>query len=287
MAKKISEKDLQQFRDSKSKFRNRDTVLVDESGRISELEFGELLPRLSSYKRLGVFGDAKQGGPYSPRNRELSSIIDLLESLAYSNAKGVVKRAFLNKQYRMVFDIGRLVSNFFYDGMVHSRYSECGRNIFCHSVKGNLGDCNSSLCCIREARLAIKYAETLLHAHSQKTVAILCYYNFQMMFIRRSMNTAVYGRYLRVSTVDGYIGKEADYVLVSTCAQKGLITPHVASVYRACVATSRGRRRLIIFGDVAILERNEVWSPMLRDMVHIEGNHCDASAVRQTQRVHA
>ena len=49
-----------------------------------------------------------------------------------------------------------------------------------------------------------------------------------------------FGRRLMFSTVDGYQGKEADYVIVSTCAQKFDVSGYVGEKERTNVAISRG-----------------------------------------------
>ena len=67
--------------------------------------------------------------------------------------------------------------------------------------------------------------------------------------------------------------------MVSTCLQKSL-TPHMVERVRACVASSRGKRRLIILGNRLVLKQNALWSEMLRYMVHVEGNNCSDVAVR-------
>ena len=85
---------------------------------------------------------------------------------------------------------------------------------------------------------------------------------------------------MKVCTVDGYQGKEADYVVISTCAQKDSMSGHLAQMERACVATSRGKFRLIILGNRAVLQTNALWRAILRRMKHVEGNVCCDEAVR-------
>ena len=139
---------------------------------------------------------------------------------------------------------------------------------------------NGSLACVSEARLAIRYAKRLLLSHRNCTVAILCYYNAQDMLISDLMNGDVHRRYLKVCTLDSYQGKKAHYVILSTSAQQGTMTGFLTDMERACVATSRGKNRLIILGHDAVLKKSTLWRAILDYVVPVKGNTCSAEAVR-------
>ena len=79
MAKRLQGKDLQEFRNAAGNFQERSTAIVDEGGRISECSFAELLPALGTIKRLVVFGDREQGGPFSSKSKRLPCLLTLLE----------------------------------------------------------------------------------------------------------------------------------------------------------------------------------------------------------------
>ena len=259
-------------------FEYRDTAVIDEAGRVSCSCFSQVLPVLDNFKRLIVCGDPKQGAPYSSKNRTLSSVITVLEKRA--KEKGIVKRGFLNIQYRLEMDIGALVSRTFYDGKVESYLKRSGKNLFFHDVRGEIDDRNRSISCNEEAELAMKYARRILHLHRNSTVAILCYYRFQMMKVSALRDKDNFGRRLIVSTVDGYQGKEAEYVIVSTCAQKFAVSGHVGERERTNVAISRGRRRLIVLGNGSYLKNDNLWSVILCGMEQVGGSDCYEAAYR-------
>ena len=97
----------------------------------------------------------------------------------------------------------------------------------------------------------------------------------EMMELRYSTR-----RRLQVCSVDSFQGMEADYVILSTCAQKSRMSPHVADKERACVAMSRGKRRLIILGNKRTLKSNDLWAGMLKAMTTLTGNCPSVVAIR-------
>ena len=281
MAKRVKPADLQKFRvkDDNGRFEFRSTVIVDEANRIGECSFAEVLPLLGPFKRLSVLGDRTQGGVFSSKNKRVPCLLSFLEERKSSSDDGVVKKTFLNRQYRMIYDIGCMVSKVFYDTKLLTQKCNSGRNLFFHNVRGSLKDNNLSLSCESEAELATAYAKVLLRKHRNSTVGILCYYHAQKTLIARLMR-GVNSRNLRVSTVDSYQGKEVDYVVLSTCAQNNSMSWYLAMLERACVACSRGKYRLILLGHRRVLMKVDPWKQILGYMVPIEGKFCDEHAVR-------
>ena len=280
MAKKISQLMLMQFRDSNGQFVNREIAIFDEGGRISTLCFSEILPYFDAIKRLVVCGDRRQGQPFSKKQRKLESLIMMLENHALYQ-KGIIKKAFLNRQYRMEFDIAELVSSTFYKGRIVSENKGGRDNLFCHFVSGMCYDNNKSLCCENEADLVLRYGNIIQKKHWNSKVVILCYYYGQIMLIREMMELRYSTRRrLQVCSVDSFQGMEADYVILSTCAQKSRMSPHVADKERACVAMSRGKRRLIILGNKRTLQSNDLWAGMLKAMTTFTGNCLSVVAIR-------
>lgn len=275
-AKHVKSEELIKFRTTRS-FEYRDTAIIDEGGRVSCCCFSQVLPLLDHFKRLVVSGDPKQGGPFSSKNRTLRSVITVLQKRAQESA--VVKKGFLNIQYRMELDIGELVSTTFYDGKVESFLKRSGENLFYHDVRGEIGTRNKSIFCKKEADLAMRYAKRILQKHRVSTVAILCYYTSQRRYISDSRGRDNFGRRLMVSSVDGFQGKDADFVIISTCAQKFDVKEHIGRKERANVAISRGRRRVILLGDKYSLSNNGLWSVILAGMKHIRGNVCSDEAI--------
>ena len=275
-AKLIRDLAVQHFRDADGNFQYRDAALIDESGRITEISIEEVLPVLDKFKRMAVFGDPKQGTPFSSTRRKLQSLISLLQEAPSS----VVKKVFLDQQYRMVYDIGEMVSETFYEGRVRSRKTDCGKNSFFHNVTGKLEFDNKSAYCHVEAELCARYAKAFLHKHHSCTVMVICYYYSQMLLLRRLLKKALTSNRLRIGTVDSFQGKEADVSLVSTCAQGGSMSQHLADNGRACVVNSRGRRRVVIIGRRETMENFTNWADAIKHMVKVQGNACCQAALR-------
>ena len=237
-----------------------------------------MLPLLGSFKRLLALGDRNQGGVFSSKNKRVPCLLSFLEK-RQSIDDGLVKKTFLNRQYRMVYDIGCMVSSVFYDNKLLSLKRDSGKNLFFHEVRGTLCDGNLSLSCELEAKLATEYAKRLLHKHRKSTVAILCYYHAQTTLVS-SLMCGVDTRNLRLYTVDSYQGKEADYVVISTTAQNNAMSWYLAKVERACVACSRGKYRLILLGDRRVLMKVDRWKQILKKVVLVRGKFCNENALR-------
>ena len=116
----------------------------------------------------------------------------------------------------------------------------CGKNIFCQSVVGRYKTVGTSFSCKEEAVLAVKYVRVLLDKYRQRSVVILCYYKAQVILIRQLMPNVYRNMNLVICSIEAFQGKEAASALVSTCAQRGLITPHLTDRRRTNVAMSRG-----------------------------------------------
>ena len=222
-------------------------------------------------------GDKKQGHPYSKKQRIFESLITMLEKHEWKK-KGVIKKAFLNVQYRMEEDMGELVNDTFYDGRIVSAKKGGHDNLFCHFVSGVTYDIDSSTCCEKEAVLALRYATTIKGKHRDSKVVILCYYYGQVMLIRQLMKRSQNG--IVVCTLDSFQGLQAEYVIVSTCAQFSNMSQHVKNKERACVAASRAKLRLIILGKERTFLQNTFWAGMLKQMSTLTGNELSDVAVR-------
>ena len=275
-AKQLQGPNLVHFRDRTSHFRKRDLAVVDEGGRISTCSFAEVLPVFDNFTRLVVCGDPNQGDPFSSKQKTFTSVINFLWERANTEQRGIVRKGYLNRQYRMAYDIGELVSKTFYSGKVESEMKPCGRNTFFHHVPGCCKPINSSFYCEEESEIALKYVKTLLVKHRNSSIAVICYYKAQVNLIRAHTDGF---RFVQVCTVDSYQGKEAEYVLISTCAQD-IVCPFLLDRKRACVATSRGKRRLIVLGNRHTLEKNVLWAGILKRMTCIVGMTCSERAVR-------
>ena len=276
-AKQIGEKLLMKFRDSSSNFQNRDTVILDEAARITALSFSEVLPFFDEVKRLVACGDRDQGDPFSKKLRILESVISMLEKRSSTTKGAQIKKTFLNIQYRMAYDIGEMVSKTFYAGRLLSYKKGIGGNLFFHQVQGNTFNRGTSVCCRKEAKLAMQYGVAIQRRHMKSKVVIICYYYGQIMVIRELL--ARTGYHLKVCTVDSYQGMEADFVVLSTCAQHKTVRDHVADKKRACVAMSRGKYRLVILGNKRTLFESTLWTGMLSEMTKIYGDSVGAAAV--------
>jgi regulator of nonsense transcripts 1 len=72
---------------------------------------------------------------------------------------------------------------------------------------------------------------------------------------------------IEVSTVDGFQGKEKDFIIL-TCVRSNVEigVGFIGDTHRQCVALTRARRGLMIIGDEDTLRRSEPWRASLEDL---------------------
>ena len=73
---------------------------------------------------------------------------------------------------------------------------------------------------------------------------------------------------IKVSTVDAFQGAERDVIILSTvrstAPQASETESFISSKTRMCVALSRGKRHLIIVGDLHMLKQTARWSTVVQ-----------------------
>jgi superfamily I DNA and/or RNA helicase len=98
--------------------------------------------------------------------------------------------------------------------------------------------------------------EKVFAEDGEPRIGVICMYSEQVRLIVKKINTLSWARsllekqILKVDTVDGYQGKENDFVILSLVRsnQKG-IQGHVSSEERANVSLSRAKEGLFIVGN--------------------------------------
>jgi len=121
---------------------------------------------------------------------------------------------------------------------------------------------------VQQAEAAIALLGQVLQDASVATCAILTPYNGQVRLMIARLTAGqqrlLESGHLVISTVDGFQGREADAVILSTvrCNARGKIG-FVSDVRRMNVALTRARRGLIVVGSAATLHRDTNWAAWL------------------------
>ena len=118
------------------------------------------------------------------------------------------------------------------------------------------------------------YAKHFLERDENCSVMVICYYYDQALHMKRKMKNFMKEKDLIIGTVDGFQGRQADYVILSTCAQQMDTEKHLSVTGRVCVAISRCKEKLIILGKKQILASVDLWNTILQDVVQVEGRTC-------------
>lgn len=269
-----------------------DYVIIDEAARANPLD---LLIPMSLGKKIILVGDHNQL-PHLLESDVVEEVlkvkndpqvIDLLKEPLFSrlynlleNQKqsSVLKRTVMLKdQYRMHPVIGKFVSTFYKEDL-HSAMSEEEKShnlglynnkpIAWIDVPKNLGPefslNNQSKYRDKEVSRILEELYKILEANSNYSVGIITFYKKQALKIQEAIENLSQQDQMRicVGTVDAFQGKEFDVVLLSTVRSNDQrdIRKRVGfldSRNRLCVAFSRGKRLVIVVGDVKTVARDE------------------------------
>ena len=216
--------------------RNFKFVLVDEATQTKE---GTVLCGLSrGAEQLVMIGDPNQLGPLvkieqdwawlsTEEQQKVSS--DLEETLFHRlHNNKIVSTYFLDTQYRMHPSIADFPSKHFYNGQLKSGTTENDRKpiwqltpaavAFLH-VAGNGKRVRTSYENTEEARKIKELIDLLLDSSdtklAKKDIAVLALYNGQVRSLRESLPG------IEISSIDGFQGREAEIILVSTVRSGG------------------------------------------------------------------
>lgn len=274
-----------------------DLAIVDESGKALP---GELILPINRAKKVIIIGDHKQLPPvidpafFDDTKINISDIVDdedrnqffetsLFEKL-YEDCPNDNK-CMLNVQFRMPTMIGKMVSDLFYNGQLHSdsicdeKYPLCfDKNIFFlnmdddptyHEQQDNTEYGKTGPYNVREIEIAVTLIKKIREKFSDR-IAVITPYKNQNKKLRRSLR----GEHLKnvvVNTIDAFQGDEADIVIYCTTrSQKPTI--YFSDAARINVAFSRARNLLILIGALKYFRKYEQGHLMQQIADYLENN---------------
>ncbi|KAL0035694.1 hypothetical protein WJX79_008965 [Trebouxia sp. C0005] len=276
-------------------------VVIDEATQATEPS--TLIPLVRGAESVVMAGDPKQLPPtVISRGAEMAGLqVTVFDRLQRSGMEPLL----LDTQYRMHPLIAHLPSKLFYNGRLQSGVTHHDRplpagfpwpNPKCPvalvpcdfgkeqtgqasrttlmaegaaAVTGDVAETGASFKNEIEAAIAIRVLETLLSGGDVQSAALLTPYNGQVRELQRrfsgSRQLAAFEGMVDISSVDGYQGREADVIVMSTvrCNRHGKLG-FVTDPRRLNVAISRPRRGLVIVGSPATLKANSNWLEWLK-----------------------
>lgn len=263
------------FRDRTEMF---DIAIIDE---VCKATLPEILSPLVISRKAILLGDPKQLPPvFCSEEQEIIRSIQncnlnrfmYIDSL-FGEGKTV---SVLDTQYRMSNQIGRMISDLFYNGSLRNGRNEDiddGLTWVTYSPSNDwpvsteeLSD-KPKIYNEDECRIVADLVEQIINESNQDaTVAVIAPYRAQISFLRRA---CINSERVKIDTVDGFQGKESDVVIFSVTRTKGSYR-FLADDRRVNVALSRTRDRIFIVGNQEYSEKEPLLKTIMEQCKIVE-----------------
>ncbi|XP_057165995.1 protein ZGRF1 isoform X5 [Ursus arctos] len=253
-------------------------VVLDECSQITEP--ASLLPIARfECEKLILVGDPKQLPPTiqgSDAAHENGLEQTLFDRLCLMGHKPVLLRT----QYRCHPAISAISNDLFYEGNLMNGISETERSpllewlptLCFYNVKGlEQIERDNSFHNVAEAAFTLKLIQSLIASGiAGSMIGVITLYKSQMYKLCHLLGAVDFDhpdiKAVQVSTVDAFQGAEKEIIILS-CVRTRQVG-FIDSEKRMNVALTRGRRHLLIVGNLACLRKNQLWGRVIQ---HCEG----------------
>ncbi|XP_044080161.1 protein ZGRF1 [Neovison vison] len=253
-------------------------VVLDECSQITEP--ASLLPIARfECEKLILVGDPKQLPPTiqgSDAAHEKGLEQTLFDRLCLMGHKPVLLRT----QYRCHPVISAISNDLFYEGNLMNGISETERSpllewlptLCFYNVKGlEQIERDNSFHNVAEAAFTLKLIQSLIASGiAGSMIGVITLYKSQMYKLCHLLSATDFDhpdiKAVQVSTVDAFQGAEKEIIILS-CVRTRQVG-FIDSEKRMNVALTRGRRHLLIVGNLACLRKNRLWGRVIQ---HCEG----------------
>lgn len=225
-----------------------DTLIVDEA---SQIEIGAYIPIFSFFKhtlrKMCFIGDDKQLPPFGQEDlQDLQSI--------FENTHLRKDALFLDIQYRMPPQLGKIISESVYEGRLQSdpNHPIANKIMACHFInipEGKEKQYNKSFMNELECQAILKLARRL--QENGKSYRIITPYEAQRNHIELSMKNAELQWGNTCFNVDSFQGNEEDYIIVSIVRNREI--GFLKNLQRTNVMLSRCKRGMFVFSSKQFL----------------------------------
>lgn len=263
------------FRDRTEMF---DIAIIDE---VCKATLPEILSPLVISRKAILLGDPMQLPPvFCSEEQEIIRSIQncnlnrfmYIDSL-FGEGKTV---SVLDTQYRMSNQIGRMISDLFYNGSLRNGRNEDiddGLTWVTYSPSNDWPVSTEELSNKPkiynedECKIVADLVEQIINESNQDTtVAVIAPYRAQISFLRRA---CIDSDRVKIDTVDGFQGKESDVVIFSVTRTKGSYR-FLADDRRVNVALSRARDRIFIVGNQEYSEKEPLLKTIMEQCKIVE-----------------
>ena len=247
-------------------------VLIDEATQATEPV--SLVPLVHQCEQLVLIGDPQQLPPTVINPHENSHT---LSKSLFHRLYEVLPSVFLEEQHRMHPAIAEFPSNAFYSGRLKSApgldkrtnnfdfiWSKTDRPLVFINVEASreqhLGISFQNLA---EADVVVKVVVSLLSKNvSQNEIAVLTPYAGQVKCIRDKLGQVA--KYVEVSSVDGFQGREKEVIIFSTVRTRSL--GFTGDKHRINVLLTRAKYGLIGIGCYRTVSADPTWTSWLKQV---------------------
>ena len=240
-----------------------DVAIIDE---VCKATLPEILAPLLISKKAILLGDPKQLPPvFCSEEQEVIRSIENCNLNKYMYIDELFSRnnntAVLNTQYRMTKQIGDMISQVFYGGMLtNGRNKEIEHGLIWIDyspsrhwpIDENGRSGKREIFNIEECHIVKMLLEKLYSENEKLEVAIITPYKAQA---KRLRETCSLNKNVKIDTVDGFQGKEADIVIFSMTRTTGSYR-FLADERRLNVALSRAKDQIFIVGNKEYCEKS-------------------------------
>ncbi|MBB3695985.1 AAA family ATPase [Flammeovirga yaeyamensis] len=244
-----------------------DYVIIDEAAKAT---FPELLLALSKADKAIIVGDPKQLPPvFCMEEIELQNEMGLdlpnkrFIDFLYKNTPKA-KNSFLNKQFRMPYEIGNLVSECFYEGKLENGLDKVVVDPLVWVDYSNKAEENKwpkkgskVVCNLTEVDLIIKTIKK--YKLSAEDTIILSPYKRQIKLIKDRLLKESLNNY-RVFTIDAVQGKDEKNIIYSLTRNVGSMR-FFSEPRRLNVSFSRVKERMFIIGSSFYAKKSQFLKP--------------------------
>ncbi|XP_037847026.2 5'-3' DNA helicase ZGRF1 isoform X4 [Chlorocebus sabaeus] len=253
-------------------------VVLDECSQITEP--ASLLPIARfECEKLILVGDPKQLPPTiqgSDAAHENGLEQTLFDRLCLMGHKPILLRT----QYRCHPAISAIANDLFYKGTLMNGVTEIERSpllewlptLCFYNVKGlEQIERDNSFHNVAEATFTLKLIQSLIASGiAGSMIGVITLYKSQMYKLCHLLSAVDFGhpdiKTVQVSTVDAFQGAEKEIIILS-CVRTRQVG-FIDSEKRMNVALTRGKRHLLIVGNLACLRKNRLWGRVIQ---HCEG----------------
>uniref|UniRef100_A0A2K5D0A1 5'-3' DNA helicase ZGRF1 n=1 Tax=Aotus nancymaae TaxID=37293 RepID=A0A2K5D0A1_AOTNA len=253
-------------------------VVLDECSQITEP--ASLLPIARfECEKLILVGDPKQlpptiqGSDAAHGNGLEQTLFDRLCLMGH-------KPVLLRTQYRCHPAISAIANDMFYEGNLMNGVTEIERSpllewlptLCFYNVKGlEQLERDNSLHNVAEAAFTLKLIQSLIASGiAGSMIGVITLYKSQMYKLCHLLSAVDFDhpdiKTVQVSTVDAFQGAEKEIIILS-CVRTRQVG-FIDSEKRMNVALTRGKRHLLIVGNLACLRKNRLWGRVIQ---HCEG----------------